>query len=94
MLRERLPLLTMLSRYVFDFDDSLKKAASANPEEREVRMLDLMKRTDARKAHPTPDHLAPMYVAAGAGTDDDEQIWTFPEGCLSWAQYRFGRVSA
>lgn len=58
-------------------------------------MLALLKREDARKAHPTLEHLAPMYVAAGAGgSDSGEQVWTFPEGCLSWAQYRFGSVPA
>jgi 4,5-DOPA dioxygenase extradiol len=70
----------------------LKEAATAPPEERQKKMLDLMKRDDARKAHPTLDHILPVYVAAGAaGLDVGEQLWTFPEGSLNWAQYVWGR---
>jgi 4,5-DOPA dioxygenase extradiol len=55
----------------------------------------LMKRSDARKAHPTLEHILPINVAAGAaGLDLGEQLWTFPELSLSWAQYRFGKVAA
>lgn len=53
-----------------------------------------MRREDARKAHPTVEHILPFYVAAGAaGHDVGEQLWTLPEGSLSWAQYRFGHVA-
>lgn len=56
-------------------------------------MTALMERSDARNAHPTLEHILPIYVAAGAaGIDVGQQIWTFPEGSLSWAQYRFGEV--
>lgn len=58
-------------------------------------MSALMKRGDARKAHPSLDHILPIYIGAGAaGSDPGEQLWTFPEGSLSWAQYRFGKVVA
>ncbi len=88
-------LLILLSRYAFSFDDALKEAATAKPEERRSKMLALMKRSDARKAHPTLEHILPIHIAAGAaGSDVGEQIWTFPEGSLSWAQYRFGGVAA
>lgn len=74
---------------------ALKDTASANPEERQAKMSALMRREDARKAHPTVDHILPIYVAAGAaGSDLGEQLWTLLEGSLSWAQYRFGRVVA
>jgi 4,5-DOPA dioxygenase extradiol len=77
--------------YVFNFDEALKEATTTKPEDRKVKMLALMKRSDARKAHPSLEHLLPLYVAAGAaGSDIGEQIWTLPEGSLSWAQYRFG----
>jgi 4,5-DOPA dioxygenase extradiol len=53
-----------------------------------------MKRSDARNAHPTLEHILPVYVSAGAaGSDVGEQLWTFPEMSLNWAQYRFGKVS-
>ncbi|KAI0846405.1 putative aromatic ring-opening dioxygenase LigB subunit [Daldinia vernicosa] len=80
--------------YAFTFDSALKEAAAAaKPEERREKMLALMKRDDARKAHPTLDHILPMHIAAGAaGSDVGEQLWTLPEKSLSWAQYRFGKV--
>ncbi|CZR61782.1 related to aromatic ring-opening dioxygenase LigB subunit, putative [Phialocephala subalpina] len=81
--------------YAFSFDQALKEAATANPEERQAKMSALMKRSDARKAHPSVEHILPMHVSAGAaGSDLGEQLWTFPEGSLSWAQYRFGKIAA
>lgn len=66
---------------------------TTDPQDREAKMSALMKRDDMRKAHPTLEHLLPMYIAAGAaGSDVGEQIWTYPEGSLNWAQYRFGQV--
>jgi 4,5-DOPA dioxygenase extradiol len=83
-----------LSRYAFSFDEALKKAATSKAEEREAKMSELMKRADARKAHPTLEHIFPMHVAAGAaGLDVGIQLWTLPEKSLSWAQYRFGATA-
>jgi 4,5-DOPA dioxygenase extradiol len=63
----------------------------SNPDERKEKMLELMKRSDGRQAHPTLDHILPMYVAAGAASESlGTQLWTMPELSLSWAQYRFG----
>jgi aromatic ring-opening dioxygenase catalytic subunit (LigB family) len=46
-------------------------------------------------AHPTEEHLLPLFVAMGAGTSDDEKRghslhrgWTY--GSLSMAAYSFG----
>ncbi|KAF2499261.1 putative aromatic ring-opening dioxygenase LigB subunit [Lophium mytilinum] len=81
--------------YAFSFDEALKEAATANPEEREAKMSALMRRSDAREAHPSLEHILPIHIAAGAaGSDPGEQLWTFPEGSLSWAQYRFGEFAA
>jgi aromatic ring-opening dioxygenase catalytic subunit (LigB family) len=81
-------------RYAPSFGDALKEAATAKPEDRQAKMSALMKRSDARKAHPTLDHILPIYVAAGAaGEDFGEQLWTLPVGSLGWAQYRFGDVA-
>jgi len=86
-------ILTPFS-YAFSFDEALKEAASSKPKERESKMSALMKRSDTRKAHPTLEHIFPMYVAAGAGgLDVGEQLWTLPEKSLSWAQYRFGKIA-
>lgn len=81
--------------YAFSFDEGLKEAVSAKPDERQAKMSALMMRGDGRKAHPTLEHILPIYVASGAaGSDIGEQIWTLPEKSLSWAQYRFGNVEA
>jgi 4,5-DOPA dioxygenase extradiol len=83
-------MLTTL-RYAVSFDEALKEAATAKPDGREAKMSALLRLSDTRKAHPTLEHLLPVYIVAGAaGEDVGEQIWTLPEGSLSWAQYRFG----
>ncbi|KAI0438318.1 putative aromatic ring-opening dioxygenase LigB subunit [Xylaria telfairii] len=79
--------------YTSTFDDALKEATSAKPEDRRAAMSALMRRPDARQAHPSLEHILPVYVAAGAaGSDVGERLWTMPEGSLNWAQYRFGTV--
>ena len=56
-------------------------------------MSQLMRRSDARKAHPSLEHILPVYVAAGAAEGDvGEQLFTLCEGPMSWAQYRFGAI--
>lgn len=82
--------------YTLSFDSALKDAVEQNGvEAREKAMVDLLKRSDARRAHPSFEHLLPVYVAAGAaGGDLGRQLWTLPEGSMSWAQFRFGEVAA
>ncbi|EHL00849.1 LigB subunit of an aromatic-ring-opening dioxygenase LigAB [Glarea lozoyensis ATCC 20868] len=81
--------------YAYSFDKALKEAACSKPDERQTKMLALMERSDARKAHPSVEHILPFHVAAGAADGDaGERLWTFPEGSLSWAQYRFGQLPA
>ncbi len=81
--------------YTSSFDEALKDAATSLPAEREQKMANLLRRPDARQAHPTFDHLLPLFVAAGAAGDDvGERLWTLKEGSMSWAQYRFGEVAA
>lgn len=80
--------------YAVSFDEALKDAATTAPAEREKALADLLKRPDARQAHPTFDHLLPIHVGAGAaGEDVGKRIWTLPEGSMSWAQFRFGEVN-
>lgn len=91
--RAREAFLLRFLRYATDFDEALKAAATANPEQRWEKLSALMRRSDARRAHPTLEHIFPMYVAAGAaGVDNCEQAWTLPEGSLSWAYYRYGEI--
>ena len=81
--------------YTVSFDEALKDAVTATPDRRQDMMAALLKRPDARKAHPTFDHLLPIHVGAGAsGEDEAERLWTKTEGSMSWAQYRFGTVAA
>lgn len=80
--------------YSISFDEALKDAVTVAPAEREQKMAELLKRGDARQAHPTFDHLLPIHVGAGAAGDDfGERWWTLKEGSVSWAQYRFGKVA-
>ncbi|KAH9884005.1 LigB-domain-containing protein [Xylariomycetidae sp. FL2044] len=77
--------------YTVSFDDALKEAVEVPPSERRARMIEASRRPDARQAHPTFDHLVPLFIAAGAaGEDPAKQTWTMQEGSLGWAQYRFG----
>lgn len=81
--------------YTSSFDEALKDAATSSPPEREQKMVALLRRGDARQAHPTFEHLLPIYVGAGAaGEDVGTRLWTLKEGSMSWAQYRFGEVPA
>jgi aromatic ring-opening dioxygenase catalytic subunit (LigB family) len=65
----------MLFRYISSFDEALKEAVTAAPQERQAKMAALMSRSDARKAHPSLEHILPMYVGAGAaGADLGEQL--------------------
>ena len=74
--------------YAISFDRALEEAATAHLEERREKMLALMKRKDAKKAHLTLEHILLMHVAAGAaGWALGERLWTLPDASLSWAQY-------
>ncbi|PWY90440.1 aromatic ring-opening dioxygenase LigB subunit [Aspergillus sclerotioniger CBS 115572] len=81
--------------YTVSFDEALKEAVTKkDPAEREKAMADLLKRPDARQAHPSFDHLLPIHIGAGAAGDDvGRRLWTLKEGSMSWAQYRFGSIA-
>ncbi|KAB5560276.1 Extradiol ring-cleavage dioxygenase, class III enzyme, subunit B [Coniochaeta sp. 2T2.1] len=79
--------------WAVSFDEALKEAVLAPPQYRQDRMREVTLRPDTRKAHPTMDHLMPLYVVAGAAAGEQAtQIWTMQEGSFAWAQYRFGAV--
>lgn len=82
--------------YAVSFDAALKEAVETAPGEgRDKAMESLLRRPDSRRAHPTFEHLLPIHIGVGAaGNDSGEQIWTLPEGSMSWGQYRFGKVEA
>ena len=86
---------SMPMSYTSSFDEALRDAVTSAPAVREQRMANLLKRRDARQAHPSLDHLLPIFVGAGAAGDDiGERLWTLKEGSMSWAQYRFGELAA
>ncbi|KAG9699874.1 aromatic ring-opening dioxygenase LigB subunit, partial [Aureobasidium melanogenum] len=79
--------------YSITFDAALKEAVEQKPENRQKAMADLLRRSDARRAHPSFEHLLPIHIGAGAaGGDNGKQLWTLPQGSMSWAQFRFGEV--
>lgn len=82
--------------YSISFDAAMKEAVETAPgQKRDQAMVSLLKRPDSRKAHPTFEHLLPIHVGVGsAGHDSGTQLWTMPEGSMSWAQYRFGELLA
>jgi aromatic ring-opening dioxygenase catalytic subunit (LigB family) len=81
--------------YTVSFDAALKTAVvDTAPAQREKAMVELLRRKDARQAHPSFDHLLPLHVAAGAaGQDKARRLFTFNEGSLGWAMFRFGDLS-
>ncbi|KAK4990224.1 hypothetical protein LTR50_002698 [Elasticomyces elasticus] len=81
--------------YTESFDEALKEAVEEEPSSRQKAMAQLLERRDARRAHPSFEHLLPIYIGAGAAGDDKgTRLWTLAEGSMSWAQYRFGEVQA
>jgi 4,5-DOPA dioxygenase extradiol len=80
--------------YTVSFDEALRQAVESEPgSERDRNMKELVERSDARKAHPTFEHLLPIHIGAGAaGSDRGTRLWTMGEGSLSWAQFRLGEI--
>jgi aromatic ring-opening dioxygenase catalytic subunit (LigB family) len=56
--------------YAVSFDEAVKEAVEQPVEQRQQAMATLLKRPDARKAHPSFDHLLPIHIGAGAAGDD------------------------
>lgn len=52
------------------FDAWLRESATAEPAERERRLLAWSRAPSARSAHPREEHLLPLMVVAGAALDD------------------------
>ncbi|HVR60713.1 MAG TPA: class III extradiol ring-cleavage dioxygenase [Polyangia bacterium] len=52
------------------FDGWLNQAATADPRQRDDRLIDWADAPSARAAHPREEHLLPLMVAAGAAGDD------------------------
>ena len=79
--------------YAVSFDEALRAAVEHDPSGREQSLAALLQRPDAREAHPTLEHLLPLYVGAGAAKEDQrKRLWTLLEASVSWAQFRFGEI--
>ncbi|KAH7336284.1 putative aromatic ring-opening dioxygenase LigB subunit [Rhexocercosporidium sp. MPI-PUGE-AT-0058] len=81
--------------YAPTFDEALRAAVEfeGDVEEREEMMVELLRRKDARGAHPSFEHLLPVHVAVGAAAGDrGVRLWTLVEGSFSWAMFRWGEV--
>lgn len=73
------------------FDEWLAEALAAGNREALCRFPAAPR--EARAAHPTPEHLMPLFVAMGAGGDEGRAVrlhdsWSY--GSLSMAAYAFG----
>ncbi|KAI7668376.1 aromatic ring-opening dioxygenase LigB subunit [Hortaea werneckii] len=81
--------------YTSAFDEALREAVEESTgRERRKGMLGLLRRGDLRQAHPSLEHLLPVFVAAGAAGEEEvgRRLWTLGEGSMGWAQFRFGEV--
>ncbi len=66
--------------YAISFDEAVKEAVEQPVEQRQEAMSTLLQRSDARKAHPSFEHLLPIHIGAGAAGDDvGRQVWTLAE---------------
>ena len=61
---------TDAEKYSVLFDDWLVDACSKVGEERKKALIDWSSAPSARAAHPREEHLLPLFVAAGAASDD------------------------
>jgi 4,5-DOPA dioxygenase extradiol len=71
------------------FDEWLADALAAG---REDELLDWTRAPEARRAHPSPEHLYPLFVAygaAGVGAKGERIHSGFTLGSMSMAAYRF-----
>ncbi|PWY81625.1 Extradiol ring-cleavage dioxygenase, class III enzyme, subunit B [Aspergillus sclerotioniger CBS 115572] len=76
---------------------ALKSLAAPTPRERDTRFLDLQKREDWVDAHPTEEHVLPLYVTLGVGRDWPEyKVWNQDRYIIgqSYLSFRLGALPA
>jgi aromatic ring-opening dioxygenase catalytic subunit (LigB family) len=82
-----LPVLERSKR----FDDWLSETVSAEPDERERRLIRWAAAPEARFAHPREEHLLPLMVAAGAaGGEPGVRVFNEPIMGAVTSGFRFG----
>jgi len=74
------------SPIVREFNDAVSSAISiSDPAARKAALLALTQHNGFRLAHPREDHFVPIYVAAGAGEDEDAYVLSGLYGCQTVA---------
>ncbi len=81
--------------YSQEFEKGARDYLASNPEDRKAGLLALKQRDDWQLAHPTLDHVLPLYVTLGAGEGASEyRVWS--EGLysagMSLVSFRLGTV--
>jgi aromatic ring-opening dioxygenase catalytic subunit (LigB family) len=73
------------------FDAWLREAATREPGERDRRLADWEDAPNARRAHPREEHLAPLFVIAGAAGADRGRV-AYQGTMFGWrlSAYHFG----
>jgi aromatic ring-opening dioxygenase catalytic subunit (LigB family) len=73
------------------FDDWLLQAVEAAPQAREAALIDWRKAPGAKQSHPTPEHLEPLFVVAGAaGEDAGRRVFSGELAGKPVSGFRFG----
>lgn len=84
--------------YARDVEETaLSYLNATTAEERTAGLLALQKRADWKLAHPTEDHILPLYVTLGAGLDEREhKVWNqgLDTAGMSFVSFRLGEAAA
>ena len=63
---------------------------ASTPQERNIRFLDLRGRHDWLDAHPTAEHVLPLYMTLGAGLElDGIEVWSQGQCIIGQSYYSF-----
>ncbi|OJJ42214.1 hypothetical protein ASPZODRAFT_20668 [Penicilliopsis zonata CBS 506.65] len=75
--------------------ETVHALASRTPEERTKRLLQLQQRDDWQRAHPTDEHILPLYITLGVGRDlEGHRVWNTDQCTIgqSFTCFRLGNI--